>query len=150
MFTHIKRRIIPRDRKILSMQDAFKDLAENIVRVANFPDINSYKPHAKQELFHRSAKRTRLYIGGTDPEKLLGGSLRGFGGSLANIRFRLSLIGLLLAESFRLTFSMALRRSSSLSSSSGYPRLNCEVGHGQAHTKLQRVRCIWRMVRSLS
>lgn len=62
-----------RERKITTLNDAFKDLAENIARVADFPDINSYKPHAKQKKFHDSSKRIRLYIGGNRSGKTTGG-----------------------------------------------------------------------------
>lgn len=63
----------PRQKKITSLSDALKDLAENIQRVAVAPDINGYRPHSKQEMFHRSNKRTRLYIGGNRSGKTTGG-----------------------------------------------------------------------------
>lgn len=63
----------PRQRKIQSLQDAFRDLGENLARVADFPDINSYVPHAKQRRFHKSSKRIRLYIGGNRSGKTTGG-----------------------------------------------------------------------------
>lgn len=63
----------PRQRKINSIHDAFRDLSENLARVATYPDINGYTPHAKQELFHKSGKRTRLYIGGNRSGKTTGG-----------------------------------------------------------------------------
>jgi phage terminase large subunit-like protein len=59
--------------KIASLQDAFRDLGENLARVAEFPDINSYVPHAKQRKFHNSNKRIRLYIGGNRSGKTTGG-----------------------------------------------------------------------------
>jgi phage terminase large subunit-like protein len=62
-----------RERKIANMQDALRELSENIARVADFPDINSYKPHKKQTIFHKSEKRTRLYIGGNRSGKTTGG-----------------------------------------------------------------------------
>lgn len=62
-----------REKKITSLNDAFRDLAEGIARVADFPDINSYKPHAKQSKFHHSSKRIRLYIGGNRSGKTTGG-----------------------------------------------------------------------------
>ena len=63
----------PRQRKIGSLHDAFADLSENLVRVASFPDINSYVPHPKQKRFHSSPARTRLYIGGNRSGKTTGG-----------------------------------------------------------------------------
>lgn len=60
-------------KKIATIQDAFRDLGENLARVAAFPDINSYVPHAKQRKFHGNSKRIRLYIGGNRSGKTTGG-----------------------------------------------------------------------------
>lgn len=62
-----------RQPKINSIQEAFRDLGENLARVATSPDINSYIPHKKQERFHKSSARTRLYIGGNRSGKTTGG-----------------------------------------------------------------------------
>lgn len=62
-----------REKKLLSVEDAFRDLGENLARIADFPDINSYVPHAKQLRFHSSMKKTRLYIGGNRSGKTTGG-----------------------------------------------------------------------------
>lgn len=59
--------------KVNSFQDAFRDLGENLARIASFPDVNSYVPHAKQKRFHSSPARTRLYIGGNRSGKTTGG-----------------------------------------------------------------------------
>lgn len=64
---------MPKDKKIGSIADAFRDLSENLSRVATYPDINGYRPHAKQQRFHSSDKRTRLYIGGNRSGKTTGG-----------------------------------------------------------------------------
>lgn len=64
---------MPRDRKIGSIQDAFRNLGEGIARVADFPDINSYRPHRKQQAFHSGSERIRLYIGGNRSGKTTGG-----------------------------------------------------------------------------
>lgn len=64
---------MPRDRKLNSLGDAFRDLGENLARVADFPDINSYTPHPKQKRFHSSDSRIRLYIGGNRSGKTTGG-----------------------------------------------------------------------------
>lgn len=58
---------------ILRLEDAFKEMSEGLSRVAFAPDINSYRPHKKQEDFHKSDKRTRLYIGGNRSGKTTGG-----------------------------------------------------------------------------
>lgn len=63
----------PRQKRINTVQEAFRDLGENLARVATFPDINSYVPHPKQERFHSSSARTRLYIGGNRSGKTTGG-----------------------------------------------------------------------------
>lgn len=63
----------PRQKRIGNLRDAFADLSEGLTRVANFPDINSYVPHAKQKKFHSSPARTRLYIGGNRSGKTTGG-----------------------------------------------------------------------------
>lgn len=63
----------PRQKKIANIQDAFRNLGENLARVADFPDINSYIPHAKQLRFHSASKRIRLYIGGNRSGKTTGG-----------------------------------------------------------------------------
>ncbi len=63
----------PRQKRVASIQDAFLSLGENLARVATFPDINSYVPHAKQRHFHESDKRVRLYIGGNRSGKTTGG-----------------------------------------------------------------------------
>lgn len=63
----------PRQKRIASLHDAFADLSESLVRVATFPDINSYTPHPKQKKFHSSPARTRLYIGGNRSGKTTGG-----------------------------------------------------------------------------
>lgn len=60
-------------KKIVNVQDAFRDLGENLARVANFPDINSYIPHEKQRRFHSASNRIRLYIGGNRSGKTTGG-----------------------------------------------------------------------------
>jgi phage terminase large subunit-like protein len=63
----------PRQKRIANIQDAFRDLGENLARVATFPDINSYVPHSKQRRFHSADKRIRLYIGGNRSGKTTGG-----------------------------------------------------------------------------
>jgi phage terminase large subunit-like protein len=60
-------------QKIDNVVEAFRDLSESLVRVAAFPNINSYVPHAKQKRFHSAGARTRLYIGGNRSGKTTGG-----------------------------------------------------------------------------
>jgi phage terminase large subunit-like protein len=60
-------------RPISSVEEALKELTDGLSRVAYAPDINSYTPHSKQELFHSSDKRVRLYIGGNRSGKTTAG-----------------------------------------------------------------------------
>lgn len=60
-------------KRLDNIHDAFRDLSEGLAKVAAFPDINSYVPHAKQKKFHSSPARTRLYIGGNRSGKTTGG-----------------------------------------------------------------------------
>lgn len=64
---------MPRERRLTNAADVFKELSENLARVATSPDINGYRPHDKQQRFHASPKRTRLYIGGNRSGKTTGG-----------------------------------------------------------------------------
>lgn len=61
------------ERKITTIGDAIKELMDGLNKVAYAPDINSYTPHTKQEKFHSSSKKTRLYIGGNRSGKTTGG-----------------------------------------------------------------------------
>lgn len=47
-------------------------LGENLKKQAVTPNINGYKPHAKQMLFHKSPAKGRLYIGGNRSGKSYG------------------------------------------------------------------------------
>lgn len=60
-------------RDIGSVAEAIKELTEGLTRVAYAPDMNSYVPHPKQQYFHKSNKKTRLYIGGNRSGKTTGG-----------------------------------------------------------------------------
>ncbi|HEY9261876.1 terminase large subunit domain-containing protein [Chitinophaga sp.] len=64
---------LKKEKPISSIEEAIKEMADNLTRLAYAPDINSYVPHAKQELFHSSTKKTRLYIGGNRSGKTTGG-----------------------------------------------------------------------------
>jgi len=63
----------PQLSEISTVEDALKELTEGLTRVAYSPDVNSYVPHAKQEIFHKSDKKARLYIGGNRSGKTTGG-----------------------------------------------------------------------------
>lgn len=62
-----------KSQDIATVGDALKELMDGLTRVAYAPDVNSYEPHPKQEFFHSSNKRTRLYIGGNRSGKTTGG-----------------------------------------------------------------------------
>lgn len=57
----------------ISKDEAFGFLAEKIRKQAREPNITAYKPHYKQELFHRSVAKVKLYIGGNRSGKTHGG-----------------------------------------------------------------------------
>lgn len=57
----------------VSTADAIREAAEKLRRQAVEPNIDGYHPHAKQELFHRSTSRIKLYIGGNRSGKTVGG-----------------------------------------------------------------------------
>jgi len=53
--------------------EAWGYLAEKLRQQAREPNVLAYKPHPKQETFHRSTSKTRLYIGGNRSGKTVGG-----------------------------------------------------------------------------
>lgn len=61
------------ERKITTVQEAIKEMADELTKVAYAPNINSYNPHNKQKNFHSSSKKIRLYIGGNRSGKTTGG-----------------------------------------------------------------------------
>lgn len=54
-------------------QDFWLQLSEGLQNVGLAPNIKRYKPHAKQEHFHSSIKKQKLYIGGNRSGKTTGG-----------------------------------------------------------------------------
>lgn len=60
-------------KKQTSLSDLADALSQGIHRVATRPDANNYVPHAKQEKFHRSQAKAKLYIGGNRSGKTVGG-----------------------------------------------------------------------------
>ena len=65
--------MVKKAKPIASLEEAMKEMSDNLARLAYAPDINSYTPHAKQVKFHSSTKKTRLYIGGNRSGKTTGG-----------------------------------------------------------------------------
>lgn len=65
-----KRKTQSREQPTLT--DAFLDLSAKLSKQAREPNILAYKPHIKQELFHRSEDYIRLYIGGNRSGKSFG------------------------------------------------------------------------------
>lgn len=55
------------------MDDIFHTMGEELKKSAHSPNINAYKPHPKQEVFHKLDKRMRLYIGGNRSGKTVAG-----------------------------------------------------------------------------
>jgi phage terminase large subunit-like protein len=62
-----------RDRKIVTIHDALKELGSNLSKLSYAPNMHSYEPHIKQKKFHSSPKKRRLYIGGNRSGKTVGG-----------------------------------------------------------------------------
>lgn len=60
-------------KKQNSIGDLAELLSQGINRVATRPDANSYIPHTKQERFHSSLAKAKLYIGGNRSGKTVGG-----------------------------------------------------------------------------
>lgn len=54
----------PRSKRVVSADDMLAQLAAGIKKQARLPNIYGYTPHAKQEAFHSSYAKKRLYIGG--------------------------------------------------------------------------------------
>ena len=42
--------------------EAFRALGEQLTVAVNRPNVNGYKPHAKQVIFHSSSAKKKLYI----------------------------------------------------------------------------------------
>jgi phage terminase large subunit-like protein len=57
----------------LDKRGALELLAAGLVQQATEPNIYAYRPHAKQEIFHKADKHVRLYIGGNRSGKTVGG-----------------------------------------------------------------------------
>lgn len=49
------------------------DLSERLKETSRAPNIKKYRPHAKQELFHKAPHKKKLYIGGNRSGKTTGG-----------------------------------------------------------------------------
>ena len=64
----------PRKNDSLQLTEMFRDLQEGIRASAVSPNILAYKPHPKQEEFHRATTKGRLYIGGNRGGKTVGGA----------------------------------------------------------------------------
>lgn len=57
----------------LSLNEMVKSVAEGLTQVARKPNIVNYQPHPKQQRFHQSNKKGRLYIGGNRAGKTVAG-----------------------------------------------------------------------------
>jgi len=53
--------------------EAFRVIGEQLNTAVNRPNVNGYRPHNKQVIFHSATTRTRLYIGGNRSGKTTGG-----------------------------------------------------------------------------
>lgn len=59
----------------LSSSDFLQKLSAQVKLQAVRPNVHGYVPHAKQEIFHASPARGRLYIGGNRSGKTTGGTI---------------------------------------------------------------------------
>lgn len=57
-----------------AIEEMLRQLTEQMRLSAERPNILAYKPHEKQELFHRAMNKGRLYIGGNRGGKTVGGA----------------------------------------------------------------------------
>lgn len=57
----------------ISFGDMLSTMGEELQKSAYSPNINAYRPHAKQTAFHEMEKRIRLYIGGNRSGKTVAG-----------------------------------------------------------------------------
>lgn len=48
----------------LSLGEAFANMGDKLKQTAYLPNMHRYEPHLKQQLFHESQKKGRLFIGG--------------------------------------------------------------------------------------
>lgn len=107
--------------------------------------------HIKSNESFTSPPRELVYIlEETGPERLRVESLRTFGGSPGVILSSEFRIDQLPDESFLLTFSMELKKSSNLNSSNGFHHLNSGEALGSLLTKLLQEHFILKMVLSLN
>ena len=60
--------------KVKTTADFMAQLSKSLKNAALSPDINRYLPHEKQEEFHASQAKTRLFIGGNRSGKTVGGA----------------------------------------------------------------------------
>ena len=66
---------MPRQRqsKVKDTADVFRTLAQTLRESVTNPDINKYTPHSKQEIFHQSDAKGKLFLGGNRSGKTVGG-----------------------------------------------------------------------------
>lgn len=62
----------PRRRDTFDLGDMVRELQQGLKQQATRPNIFGYKPHAKQERFHASEAKRKLYIGGNRSGKTTG------------------------------------------------------------------------------
>lgn len=62
-------------QKIKNEKEVISSLADRFRLAARRPSMYGYVPHQKQEIFHKSKKQGRLYIGGNRAGKTTGGSI---------------------------------------------------------------------------
>src|SRR5690242_17662798 len=61
-----------RNGSATSTAELLRELAQGLKIQSTTPNVYGYKPHAKQELFHKSEAKKKLYIGGNRSGKTTG------------------------------------------------------------------------------
>lgn len=74
--------------KVRSLDEAIRTISQGLRTYAVRPNIYGYKPHEKQELFHASAAKVKLFIGGNRSGKTVAGAVEGIRRSMGKDPFK--------------------------------------------------------------
>lgn len=74
--------------RIRSDKEFGRSLVDGLRQAARRPNIHGYEPHLKQEVFHSSGARGKLFIGGNRSGKTVGGAVEGIWRAMGQHPFR--------------------------------------------------------------